>query len=126
MVATGIYPVVELGPSFQQYSTDVKASLDSIFDGLVAVYDLIDNIRVNFLAPISSDVDAVTSIVLENNDGVLNAFRTLPLAPVGKMEGQSTLSVEGFEQCLPEEHVDSDGEEDGDQDFVDLMCSMNL
>lgn len=126
MVATGIYPVVELGPSFQQYSTDVKASLDNIFDGIAAVYDLIDDIRINFLAPISSDVDAVTSIVLENNDGVLNAFRTLPLAPVGKLEGQSTLSVEGFEQCLPEEHVDSDGEEDGDQDFVDLMCSMNL
>lgn len=117
---------MELGPSFQQYSLEVKASLDNLYDGLVAVYDLIDDIKVNFLTNINANLDTINSVVSANNDGILHAFRTLPLAPVGKLGGQSTLSVEGFEQCLPEEHVDSDGEEDGDQDFVDLMCSMNL
>lgn len=126
MVATGIYPVVELGPSFQQYSIEVKASLDNLYSGLIAVYDLIEDIKVNFLNPISGNIEISTNTLRANSDGVLDAFRTLPLAPVGKLGGQSTLSVEGFEQCLPEEHVDSDEEVDGDMDFVDLMRSISF
>lgn len=126
LVATGLYPVVELGPSFQQYSSDVNSQLSDLNAGLEAFYALIDDMRINIFNPMYAYTEQIYNRMQENTDPLLNAFRTLPLAPVGKLGGQSALTAEGFEQCLPEEHVDSDEESDGDQDFIDVMCACSL
>lgn len=126
MVATGLYPVVELGPSFQQYSQNVSSLLAELVAGQEAIYALLDDMRINIFNPSYAYTEQIYNRMQENTDPLLNAFRTLPLAPVGKLGGQSALTAEGFKQCLPEEQADSDEESDGDQDFIDVMCAMCL
>lgn len=84
---TGLYPVVELGPSFQQYSQDVKLSLQEVNGALAGIYDLIEDLRINFINQLVSYAELTYLLIQDNTDGTLNAFRTLPLAPVGKLGG---------------------------------------
>lgn len=78
---SGIYPVVELGPSFSNYASTNQAQLGEILGGLEAIYNLVDDIRVNFLAPMSNAVETTSAILEANSNGSLNAFYTIPVAP---------------------------------------------
>lgn len=108
LATAGIYPIVELGPSFQAYSLATGNALSVVNEGIEALYNLIDGIIVDQLQPMAADILVLRTIIEGNTASELNAFRTLPLAPVGKLGGRSSLTGEGFEQVLLEETADPD------------------